>query len=259
MLCAALVAFGHSVAAGEVREVPELAEIFRAHRVNGTFVMFDAAADTMLVSNAARAQQRFAPASTFKIPNSLIGLELGAVKGLDEIIPYGGKPQRLKQWERDMNLRDAIQASNVPVYQEIARRVGLERMRAAVEKLDYGNMQVGEVVDRFWLDGPLAISAMEQAEFLHRLVAGKLPFDAKHIAAVKEITRLEESDVHALHGKTGWYWPGEGGQQIGWWVGWVERDGTAWPFALNIDINADADAAKRIPIARECLERLGKL
>ena len=31
-----------------------------------------------------------------------------------------------------MSLRDAIKASNVPVYQELARRIGLERMRANV-------------------------------------------------------------------------------------------------------------------------------
>ncbi len=52
----------------------------------------------------------------------------------------------MKEWEHDMGLRDAIKISNVPIYQELARRIGLERMKAGVEKLDYGNKDIGEVV-----------------------------------------------------------------------------------------------------------------
>ena len=252
------LAFSRSSSASGLKELAELANVFRAHGVTGVFVMFDPATDTMLVSDEARARQRFVPASTFKIPNSLIGLDAGAVARIDEVLPYGGKPQRFKRWEQDMNLRDAIAASNVPVYQELARRIGGERMRAGLKKLQYGNMEVGDVVDRFWLDGPLAISAVEQAEFLHRLATGKVPMNERAVQSVKEITLLEKTDSYALHGKTGWYWP-DAGQQIGWWVGWVEREGNVYAFALNIDINSDEDATKRIPIARECLKALGKL
>ena len=246
-----------SLSARTFREAPELAKIFTDNGVQGTFVLLDPATDTVVVLNETRAKQRFTPASTFKIANSLIGLDTGAVKSADEVLPYGGKPQRLKAWERDMNLRDAIKASNVPVYQELARRIGLERMRAGVTKLGYGNMEIGNVVDRFWLDGPLAISAIEQTEFLGRLVAGKLPVSAEAVREVKEITLLEKTESYALHGKTGWHVDGK--QQIGWWVGWVERDGKSYPFALNIDMAGDADAAKRISIGRDCLKALNKL
>ncbi len=255
---AALAFLADTAMSQELREVPDLAELFKANGVAGTFVMFDAKADTMFVANGARAKQRYVPASTFKIANALIGLDAGSIASIDEILPYGGKPQRFKRWEQDMNVRDAIKVSNVPVYQELARRTGLERMRDAVRRLGYGNMEIGGVVDRFWLDGPLAISAIEQTQFLHRLATGKLPVKPEAVRAVKEITLLEKTDAYAIHAKTGWHWP-ESGQQIGWWVGWIERDGEASPFALNIDINVDADAEKRIPIARECLKALGKL
>ena len=198
----------------------------------GTFVLFDAATDTMFVSDAARADKRFTPASTFKIANSLIGLDVGAVKSVDEVLPYGGKPQCRKEWERDMGLREAIKISNVPVYQELARRIGLERMREGVKKLGYGNMEIGSVVDRFWLDGPLAISAVEQTEFLHRLVKGSLPINPEAVRAVKEITLLEKTDAYELHAKTGW-WVGPTPPQIGWWVGWIERENKVYPFALE--------------------------
>jgi beta-lactamase class D len=120
-------------------------------------------------------------------------------------------------------------------------------------------METGDVIDGFWLDGPLAISAIEQVEFLQRLAAERLPMKKEAIANVKAITLLEKAETYALHAKTGWYWPEGGKGQIGWWVGWVERDGKTFPFALNIDIKSNADAEKRIPLGRECLRLLGAL
>ena len=113
------------------------------------------------------------------------------------------------------------------------------------------------MVDRFWLDGPLAISAVEQTEFLSRLVTGKLPVSVEAVRAVKEITLLEKNENYELHGKTGWHFDTR--QQIGWWVGWVEREGEVYPFALNIDMSRDEDAAERIRIGRDCLKALDKL
>src|SRR5690606_38824824 len=112
----------------------------------------------------------------FKIPNTLIGLSVGAVSSVDEVLPYGGKPQPFKAWERDMSLRDAISASNVAIYRELARRIGLERMRDHVARIDYGSAEIGTKVDDFWLSGPLKISAVEQTLFLASLADSALPF-----------------------------------------------------------------------------------
>ena len=253
-----LLALLQPLSARTYKEIPELAKVFSDNGVAGTFVLFDAATDTMFVSDKTRATKRFTPASTFKIANSLIGLDVGAVGDVEEVLPYGGKPQPRKEWERDMGLREAIKVSNVPVYQELARRIGIERMREGVKKLGYGNMEIGKVVDRFWLDGPLAISAVEQTEFLARLIEGSLPIKPGGIRAVKEITLLEKTDAYELHAKTGWL-VSPTPPQIGWWVGWIERANKVYPFALNIDMPEDEDAAKRLPIGRECLKALGKL
>src|SRR3981081_1186718 len=86
------------------QEVSELAAIFQREGVSGTFVLLDSSADTVFVTNKARAEERFIPASTFKIANSLIGLDTGAVRDVEEVLPYGGKPQRIKAWEHDMCL-----------------------------------------------------------------------------------------------------------------------------------------------------------
>jgi len=258
ILLGVLAASIHSLSAQTYQEVPELKKCFDDAGVIGTFVLFNVATDRMLVWDEARAKKRFTPASTFKIANSLIGLDIGAVKDVDEVLPYGGKPQRRKEWEHDMGLRNAIKISNVAVYQELARRIGLERMREGVRKLGYGNMELGDVVDRFWLVGPLAISAVEQTQFLDRLVKGSLPVDPKAQTAVKEITLLEKTETYELHAKTGWY-AGPTSPQIGWWVGWIERENRVYPFALNFNIQKDADGDKRLSLGRDCLKALGKL
>ncbi|WP_232529360.1 penicillin-binding transpeptidase domain-containing protein [Methylomonas koyamae] len=122
------------------KESTEVGELFKNAGVTGTFVLYDVGADKFVGHNQTRSKVRFVPASTFKIPNSLIGLSVGAVKSVDDVLPYGGKPQPFDAWAKDMGLREAIMLSNVPIYQELARRVGLERMREYVSKLGYGVM-----------------------------------------------------------------------------------------------------------------------
>src|SRR6478752_6920752 len=182
-----LLPFVGCLHAADFVEVPEIASAFDKAGLKGTFVLLDTDG-TLRGHDEARAGTRYVPASTFKIPNSLIGLDCGAVSSVDEVLPYGGKPQFMKEWEHDMGLRAAIKISNVPIYQELARRIGLERMKAGVDKLHYGNRELGKIVDRFWLDGPLKISAVEQVEFLRRLTAGELAVSAAALKAVQEIT-----------------------------------------------------------------------
>jgi beta-lactamase class D len=237
----------------------DLAAVFDHAGVRGTFVLHDAGGARTVVVDRARAQRPLVPASTYKIPHSLIALETGAVRDADELIPYGGKPQPIKDWERDMNLRDAVRVSNVPVFQQLAHRIGAAREQEWMRRLGYGNAEVGPVVDRFWLDGPLMISAEAQARWLCRLARQELPAAVVHQRTVRDILRLESTGSVALYGKTGW--AAGTTQQVGWWVGWVERGTGVHCFALNIDIvaDADADAAKRIPLGRELLHRLDVL
>lgn len=241
----------------DFKEPPVIAHAFAKADVKGTFVLYDVNAQTMSVFNKPRAETRFYPASTFKIPNSLIGLSTGAVSTVDEVFPYDGQPQFLKSWERDMGLRDAIKVSNVTVYQALARRIGLPAMQYNVSKLGYGNAEVGQVVDNFWLKGPLKISALEQVQFLARLAQGQLPFSLEHQAKVREISQLEQGDGWTLYGKTGWSTAQTPG--IGWWVGWVEQGGKVYSFALNIDMDDLETGPKRIEVGKASLKALGLL
>ena len=156
-----------------------------------------------------------------------------------------------------MGLREAIALSNVSIYQELARRIGIERMRDGVSDMDYGNGAIGLVVDDFWLNGPLQISAVEQTRFLARLAQDALPFSLAFQASVREILRLEQTDCCTIYGKTGWVNAPNPG--VGWWVGWVAKDSRVYAFALNIDIRQAADASKRMELGMASLKVLGVL
>jgi beta-lactamase class D len=61
-----------------------------------------------------------------------------------------------------------------------------------------------------------------------------------------------------LYGKTGWRFSST--PNLGWWTGWVERDGKIAAFSLNIDMpGAATDAPKRVAIGKAMLTKLGVL
>ena len=61
---------------------------------DATFVVLDARSGAITRYNTARASQRFVPASTFKIANTLIALETGVVSGADFPIAWDSTAPR---------------------------------------------------------------------------------------------------------------------------------------------------------------------
>ncbi|MEV0201253.1 class D beta-lactamase [Nonomuraea sp. NPDC050691] len=252
----AMVATAHEVRPGTVVR-DDLRAVFDAAKVRGTFALLDVSSRKVTVVDRGRAEKPMVPASSFKVPHALVALQTGVVKNPDEVIPWDGTPQPFPEWEKDMSMREAVRVSNAAAFQVIARRIGLQRERQWLHRLNYGNRQTGTVVDRFWLDGPLKISAVEQTRFMERLAALRLPASREHQRTVHELIKQEEKDGYVLYAKSGWQnAPGPG---TGWWTGWVDRGGRVYTFALNMDIAKDGDAAKRATLARELLHRLNVL
>lgn len=239
----------------EMKKRDDLAPIFAQHGVAGAFVLLDVATGEHSVVNATFAAPRRIPASTFKIVNSLIALETGAVQDVDDIIPYGGGRTAVAAWARDMSMRDAIVVSNVPVYQEVARRVGLSNYGHWLAKLGYGNADPGADVETFWLSGPLQISPVEQTDMLARLAQGHLPMSARSQSLVRDILKIEERGDRQLFAKSGWTIAPD--PDIGWYVGWIEGTGQLHSFALVMEINDKRDAALRKELALSFLKAFG--
>jgi len=247
-----LLLFSTSVFADGWEEKKELKKFFEEAKVEGCFLLFDLQTKKYVGYNLGRAKKPFLPASTFKILNSMIALETGAVKDENEIIKWDGVKRQFDVWNKDYSMKAAFADSTVWFYQELARRVGRDKMQKFVSRAKYGNQNIGGGIDQFWLNGDLRISAKEQIDFLVRFHKYELPFSRKTINTVKEISIFEKTDKYILRAKTGWAFE----DKLGWWVGYVERGRQVYFFAMNIDIAKDADAAKRIPLTKSILREL---
>ena len=233
---------------------------FSQQQAKGTLVVHDLRQPEAprLVFNPPRARERFSPASTFKIPHTLIALAHEAIKDEFTQLRWDGINRGSAPWNRDQDLRSAMRHSVVWSYQLLARRIGETAERAEIVRLDYGNRTIGPKVDDFWLDGSLRISAHEQIDFLSRLYRNQLPYTLADQRLVKDLMIVEAGRDYIVRAKTGWF--NRHGESIGWWVGWVELpDGPVF-FALNIDMPGGVgDAAKREAIVRTVLRELGAL
>jgi beta-lactamase class D OXA-2 len=247
---------GKALAGEGVVEKPEWAVHFNKAGVTGTIVVVDerkAPADT-LVFDRKRAAQRFAPASTYKIPHTLYALDAGAVADEFQVFPWDGVKRTFAGHNQDQNLRSAMRNSTLWVYQGFSRHIGEGRARTYLQKSEYGNADPTAAHGDYWVDGNLRISAMEQVVFLQKLYRNALPFRVEHQRLVKDLMVKQATSDWLLRGKTGW----EG--SYGWWVGWVETPEGAVFFVLNIDTPRRLeDLPKRERIARAVLQTMGLL
>lgn len=208
----------------------------------GCFVVRDLASGDEIVSDEARCDQARRPNSTFKIPNSLIGLDLGVLDGPDAMMTwdresYPAEDWWPEAWKQDQPLRTAIEVSAVPHYRRLATLIGAERMQAALDAMAYGNRDISGGLDQFWLRGGLRISARQQIDFLVRLLRDELPVSKAAQAAVREILFRETRGTAKIFGKTG-SGPLEDGPETrfhGWLVGWIEQDGRTLVYAMWVE------------------------
>ncbi|MBU2605597.1 MAG: class D beta-lactamase [Alphaproteobacteria bacterium] len=217
------------------------------------------------ISNPERAKARFTPASTSKIPHTLIALETGAVSGPDEVFEWDGVKRFADGWNETQDFASAYTRSTVWIYQAVTPRIGSAALQGWLAAFDYGNADTGapEDVSSYWLKGPLAVSAEEQTAFLAQLSHRMLPLSAHTYERAVPMMVADSGPGWTLYGKTGWKWV-EGETDIGWYVGWLEQTtgdapGT-YAFAFNMDMaDPQADVPKRKAAVLRALSDLGAL
>lgn len=238
----------------------EWAEVFKNAGIKGTVVLKNDGDGPVHIFNVQRANEPRVPASTFKIINSMIAYELGIVTDENKIFKWDGKPQWLKSWEQDMNIRTAMALSAVPVYQRIATEIGPARMSAFVKRLDYGNGSIEGGITNFWLSGGLRITPVQQVHMVEKLFYEQFPVSREAQKFVKSILPVVDNSCFMTRGKTGLAFV-DNKPQHGWWVGWANRVGVSKPifFALNVDISDMKFAKLRQSIVFEILSLYHKL
>jgi beta-lactamase class D len=242
----------------EIRE--GLAKHFADEGTAGTFVGYKIDDYLIIASDTDRSGQAVLPASTFKIPNSVIALETGVVGDPDkDVFKWDGVARSIEGWNRDHTMRSAIAASAVPVYQEIARRIGAERMQKYVDLFEYGNRDIGGGIDQFWLTGSLRIDPIQQIDFLDRLRRGALPVSKRSQELVRDILPVTKAGDSIIRAKTGVVGAEVGRPPLGWLVGWAEKGSEQTVFALNLDCREPRHIADRMKLAQQCLTDIGAI
>jgi beta-lactamase class D len=248
-----------SCSPNNVKEDPSLKKYFDENKVNGCFAIMDNGTGEFTTYNLSRYRDSsFLPASTFKIVNSLIGLQTGVITSDSMIIKWDSVKRR-PEWDKDLTMYEAFRVSSVPYYQEVARRIGKDTMQFWLDSLNYGSKKITSRIDSFWLDNSLKITPDEQLGLVKRLYFNQLPFFPTYQEKVKRAMLFENNSNYKLSYKTGWGMAN--GKNTGWVVGWIVENNHPYFFVLNIE---SADPAfdmvnVRIKMLKDILKQLGFL
>jgi beta-lactamase class D len=229
----------------------EFQSILDSAYVKGSILIYDFQEDNYFSNDFKWASQGHLPASTFKIPNSIIALETGCVENDSTLFKWNGEKRGNKNWEQDLIFKDAFHFSCVPCYQEVAHKIGVSTMRDYLNLYDYGSIKVDtETLDNFWLEGDSRITQFEQIDFLSALYESNLPISLRTDTIIKKMIVIEELDTYKISGKTGWSYTK--GIDNGWFVGYIETKKKTYFFATNIEpkenlkMNLFAQARKNV-------------
>ncbi len=223
--------------------------LIKKSNLEGSVLIFDTQKNQYISNNHNWTLKKHLPASTFKIPNSIIGLEIGIISDKNYVFEWDGEEKMFEAWEQDLTLKKAFQYSCVPCYRGLARKIGLSKMKTYVQKLNFGTMVFdAATLDLFWLEGKSRISQLEQIDFLQRFYNRKLPIQKNTFDVMKKVMLMEENNSYKLSGKTGWSI--QNGNNNGWFVGYLETENNLYFFATNIEPNNDFDM-KYFPKSRK--------
>lgn len=227
-------------------------------QAEGIFLLYDLKANKLIEYKGLSKDTMLIPASTFKIPNSLIGLETGVVKDELTEFKWNGTTYQNQAWNKDQNLREAFQNSTVWYFQELARKIGDKHMKKFLAQFNYGNQNTGGGIDKFWLSGELRISPLQQLEFLKGLWNEELKLSKKTTKTMKKVFVAEKKGESTLYAKTGWGFTD--GSDIGWYMGVVENGNSTYLFIhalVSKDSRLELFGEARKSIARKILAEKG--
>lgn len=236
----------------------DLKKYFDSAHVDGCFSLLDNATGKITVYNMTLDTQRILPASTFKIVNSLIGLETGKITDEKMVIKWDGVKRWNEDWNKDLTMEEAFKVSAVPYYQEVARRIGRDTMKLWIDSLHYGNMNISGPIDSFWLNNTLKISPDEQLGLVNKLYFDKLPFEKRSQQIVRDVMLQENNTLYKLSYKTGWGFD-EKNNAVGWITGWIEENRHVYFFVTLVksaDKNINMQPV-RMNITKGILSELG--
>ncbi len=199
--------------------------------------------------SAADCSTRLSPASTYKIPHALIGLETGAITETTVEKWDGVRHPDQPKWNLDHTVFSAMKPSVLWFFQRMAPRIGAERAQEWLRRFSYGNADTSGPITQYWVNGRLRISPDEQLSFLTKFYGGTLPVKKDYVDRLQEAMLQAPGTVENARGVTGinatWR-PGielnsktgattiESGESVSWLVGQLTVDDRRVAFASAV-------------------------
>ncbi|KAA0989709.1 penicillin-binding transpeptidase domain-containing protein [Dyadobacter aurulentus] len=239
---------------------------FKNCNLTGSITIYDYKKGKWLTNDEGDSRRQTQPASTFKIINLLIALQTGVIKDENEIVKwpgstdttlYGYRPEIYK----DISVKEAFEVSAGWAFIELAKKVGRKQYLHYLKAARYGNNNLSEKGDDFWNFGAFGVSPRNQITFLTAVYDGKTPFSKRNLDILKKVMVNEQTDDYTLRAKTGW--TRVDGNDIGWWVGYVEREDNVYFFATRVTkkrstLNADFGNCRKM-ITKAVLKEIGAM
>jgi|JI9StandDraft_1071089.scaffolds.fasta_scaffold04721_6 beta-lactamase class D len=221
------------------------------------FLLINGRTDEVITSLGSHLYEQISPCSTFKIPLSLMGYDAKVLEDEDSPIWdfQEGYEDWLLAWQAPQSPLSWIKESCVWYSKLLCLELGLPTVENYITLFGYGNQ--AETCDLFWINSSLKISPKEQVVFLQKMLQGELPVSERAIAMTKKLLFKEElCEGWQLFGKTGWSGSEftKDGKTLehGWFVGWLEKEDTFYPFAYLIR-GDKIDLNNKIPRTKELL------
>ena len=163
-------------------------------------VVIDNGSVNRWAGSAEECATRLSPASTYKIPHALIGLETKVVTPTTIEKWDGTKYPEQPKWNLDHTVLSAIRPSVLWFYQGMAPKIGASRAKEWLDKFGYGNRDTSGPIAAYWINGTLRIAPDEQLAFLKKFYDATLPVSKVHLDQVKGATFQAPGTVENARG-----------------------------------------------------------
>jgi beta-lactamase class D/CubicO group peptidase (beta-lactamase class C family) len=206
-----------------------------AHGAEVCTALADAATGKVLMQRG-DCQRQVTPASTFKIPLSLMGYDAGFLKDAQtpELPFRQGYVDWRPIWRSATTPAKWMSESVVWYSQQITQALGKARFADYTRRFEYGNANLSgdaehDGLTAAWLESSLRISPLEQLSFLGKVANRQLGVSAQAYAMTAQLTQWHQSpEGWRINGKTGT------GGGYGWYVGWASKGARNYVFARLI-------------------------
>jgi beta-lactamase class D len=223
----------------------------------GAIELYDTASQLSFRVNAKQLTQRVNACGTAYLAVATIALKTGALDPAATRIAWDRArhppaPEWPSTWQRDRDLRQALQHGAPWYFAELTERVGLERLVREANALKLAANGPVQGAPEAW-----QVSALDQVEWVRRLAVGQLGLNRKAESTLWQALKREDGALGVRYGLSA-RCAQDNGLPLGWHIGWIARPQGPLAFAVQLeDPVLDALRGQALRTARGALAELG--